>query len=173
MPHSDLIPRAVRLAPLAVALALSLSAATPAPAATVRVAVADIGFTDSSGEMRDQSAEHEARRRALTQVLRTDIGGDAGHESLALTCEGACRLDAEGVEALRQRAGAAGAAYLLVGSVHKMSTLVMSMRVAVLETGTGRLVVERLLSFRGDNDAGWRHAGDFVTREVVSGLPGR
>jgi len=77
------------------------------------------------------------------------------------------------VPELAEAAKQAGADLLVVGGIHKMSTLVMSMRVAVLETGTGRLVVERLLSFRGDNDAGWRHAGDFVTREVVSGLPGR
>ncbi len=124
----------------------------------------------SSGEARDQGAEHEARRKALTEGIRTDIGKDGAAQSLALACEGACRLDAEGVEALRQRAREAGAAFVLVGSVHKMSTLVLSMRVAVLDVASGKLVMERLLSFRGDNDEGWRHAGDFVAREVAAAV---
>ncbi|MCK0209263.1 DUF3280 domain-containing protein [Starkeya koreensis] len=166
----------LRLAPWLGGAALCLCAALPASATeaqgAVQVAIADIGFTDSSGEARDQGAEHETRRLALTRELRSGIEGeDLG--SLALTCAGACRLDAEGVDELRRRAGAAGAAYVLVGSVHKMSTLVMSMRVAVLEAGSGKLVMERLLSFRGDNDEGWRHAGAYVTREVAAALPPR
>lgn len=161
-----------RLAPLLGAAALGLCVALPASAAPVQVAIADIGFTDSSGEARNQQTEHETRRLALTQELRTGIGRD-GLDSLALSCAGACRLDAEGVEELRRRADSAGAAYVVVGSVHKMSTLVMSMRVAVLDAGSGKLVMERLLSFRGDNDEGWRHAGAYVTREVAAALPAR
>lgn len=157
----------------AVALCLLMTGLTPAMAATTLVAVADIGFTDSSGEARDQRSEHEARRLALTQGLRADIARGDRLESLALACDGACRLDAEGVDALRQRAHEAGAAFVLVGSVHKMSTLVLSMRVAVLDVASGKLVLERLLSFRGDNDAGWRHAGDYVAREVAEQLPAR
>ncbi|MFD2030361.1 DUF2380 domain-containing protein [Ancylobacter dichloromethanicus] len=55
--------------------------------------------------------------------------------------------------------------------MHKMSTLILSLRVAVLDADTGKLVFERLLSFRGDNDEGWRHAGDYVAREVAEQLP--
>lgn len=139
--------------------------------ARLRVAVADIGFTDSSGEAGDQRAVHEDRRRGLTEGVRADIGREARLESLPLPCEVACRLDAEGVEVLRQRARQAGARFLLVGSVHKMSTLILSLRVAVLDAATGKLVFERLLSFRGDNDEGWRHAGDYVAREVAEQLP--
>lgn len=166
---------ALRPASVLVAVALCLLMAGPAPAmaSAALVAVADIGFTDSSGEARDQRGEHEARRLALTQGLRADLARDERLESLALACDGACRLDAPGVELLRGRAREAGAAFVLVGSVHKMSTLVLSMRVAVLDVASGKLVLERLLSFRGDNDAGWRHAGDYVAREVAEQLPAR
>ncbi|WP_428030658.1 DUF2380 domain-containing protein [Ancylobacter sp.] len=170
------MPAFGRAAPLAAVL-LSVFVALPPGEARAApphmVAVADIGFTDSSGEPQDQRAAHEARRLALTEAVRADIGSAGTLQSLDLPCEGACRLDAEGVEALRRRAGQAGAGFLLVGSVHKMSTLVLSLRVAVLDAATGKLVFERLLSFRGDNDAGWRHAGDYVAREVTSQLPGR
>ncbi|CAA0094866.1 Uncharacterised protein [Starkeya nomas] len=169
MPTGDF---ALRLSAALGGLVLGLSVAVATPASTL-VAIADIGFTDSSGEAKDQRAEHEARRLELTQALRADIGRDDQLESLSLACEGACRLDGEGVEALRQRAREAGAAYVVVGSVHKMSTLVLSMRVAVLDVASGKLVLERLLSFRGDNDEGWRHAGDYAAREVIGRLAAR
>lgn len=163
-----------RRAPVLLAVLMALAPAGAARAAEpARVAVADIGFTDSSGEARDQRGQHEARRLALSREVRTDIGREGALQSLALSCESACRLDAEGVEALRQRAREEGAGFLLVGSVHKMSTLVLSMRVAVLDAATGKLVFERLLSFRGDNDEGWRHAGAYVAREVAEQLPPR
>ncbi|SCW34687.1 DUF2380 domain-containing protein [Ancylobacter rudongensis] len=163
-----------RRVPVLLAVLIALAPAGAARAAEpARVAVADIGFTDSSGEARDQRSQHEARRLALSSEVRTDIGREGALQSLALSCDGACRLDAEGVEALRQRAQAEDAGFLLVGSVHKMSTLVLSMRVAVLDAATGKLVFERLLSFRGDNDEGWRHAGAYVAREVAEQLPPR
>ncbi|GLK70958.1 DUF2380 domain-containing protein [Ancylobacter dichloromethanicus] len=154
-----------------VVLSLPLLLAPGSAGASALVAVADIGFTDSSGEAGDQRAVHEDRRRGLTEGVRADIGREGSLESLPLPCEAACRLDAEGVEVLRQRARQAGAGFLLVGSVHKMSTLILSLRVAVLDADTGKLVFERLLSFRGDNDEGWRHAGDYVAREVAEQLP--
>lgn len=136
-----------------------------------RLAVVDIGFTDSSGETREQGREHAERQRALTRGLSRQIEQPGRLQVLHLVCGAGCSLDAAGVEMLRQRAQAAGAAYVLVGKVHKMSTLVMSMRFAVLDTVSGKLVLERLLSFRSDNDEGWRHAGDYAAREVAGALP--
>ncbi|WP_371346852.1 DUF2380 domain-containing protein [Ancylobacter sp. IITR112] len=162
-----------RLTPCRLLLLMGAAAglSTPARAEPAPLAIADIGFTDSSGEPADQRAAHERRRLALTADLRGDLGRAGWVRSLPLICDGPCRLDAQGVEELRRRARGEGASFLLVGSVHKMSTLVLSMRVAVLDAATGKLVLERLLSFRGDNDEGWRHAGDYVAREVAQALP--
>lgn len=149
------------------AFALALLASLPLSAAPARIAVVDIGFTDSSGEARDQAALHAERQRALTKALGREVAA-AGHlDTVHLSCGEGCSLDAAGVEALRRRAREAGAGYVLVGKVHKMSTLVMSMRLAVLDAASGKLVLERLLSFRGDNDDGWRHAGDYAARDVI------
>ncbi|MGA0562105.1 DUF2380 domain-containing protein [Ancylobacter sp. VNQ12] len=155
----------------ALSLGLPLVAAAELKAAPRRIAVVDIGFTDSSGESRNQLDEHATRQRVLTEGLYRQVAQPGRLESLHLDCGAGCSLDAAGVEALRQRAREAGAAYVLVGKVHKMSTLVMSMRFAVLDTASGKLVLERLLSFRGDNDEGWRHAGDYAAREVAGALP--
>ncbi|MCS0493729.1 DUF3280 domain-containing protein [Ancylobacter sp. MQZ15Z-1] len=163
--------------PLLAAAALSLAipalkAAPSVEAARSVIAIPEIGFSDSSGEARNQQAEHDARRQALTKGLVTELGAEADLASLPLACTEPCPLDAEGVEKLRQRARAEGAEFLLVGKVHKMSTLVMSMRFAVLDTSSGKLVLERLLSFRSDNDEGWRHAGAYVAREVADSFAG-
>ncbi|MFT0862266.1 DUF2380 domain-containing protein [Ancylobacter sp. G4_0304] len=145
----------------------ALLAAAPRNAAPARLAVVDIAFTDSSGEARDQAARHAERQRALTQALLQAVAADGALDTVRLACGEGCSLDADGIAALRERAREAGAGLVLVGKVHKMSTLVMSMRLAVLDTATGTLVLERLLSFRGDNDDGWRHAGDYAAREVI------
>lgn len=135
------------------------------------VAVPDAGFSDSSGEARDQGADHVARLRALSDELRTEIVRDGALASLPLACgQTPCPLDADAVAALRERARQGGAAYILLASVHKMSTLVMAMKVDVFEVESGRLVASKLLSFRGDTDEGWSRAGAFVAKDVATAI---
>ncbi|MBS7538069.1 DUF2380 domain-containing protein [Ancylobacter lacus] len=146
-------------------------AAAPARAATTSIAIADLGFSDSSGEAADQTAPHRARLQDFAAALRRDIGTQGDLHVLALTCgQSTCAVDAPGVAALRERAREEGAALVLVAGVHKMSTLVLSLRVGVLDVATGRLVAERWLTFRGDTDEGWRRAGDYVAREIVAAI---
>lgn len=140
-------------------------------AAPLTVAVPDVGFTDSSGEPVNQDAAHHARLAALAQALRSDLGRDGRLASLAIPCGGPpCALDEAGVERLRGEAAKAGASLMLVAGVHKMSTLVLSMKVGVIDVATGKVVLQRLLSFRGDNDEGWRRAGSFVAKDVAEAL---
>lgn len=137
------------------------------------VAVPDVGFSDSSGEARNQDADHRERLHALADGLRTDIARDGQVGSLALDCGTVpCRFDGEEVERLRAQARDAGASLIVLCGVHKMSTLVMAMKVDVFEVGSGRLVTSKLLSFRGDNDEGWRRAGVFVAKEVAEAIVG-
>lgn len=137
------------------------------------VAVPDIGFSDSSGEVRNQDADHRLRLHTLADGLRTDIAKDGQVASLALGCVTTpCRLDGAEVERLRAQARDAGASLMVLCGVHKMSTLVMAMKVDVFEVGSGRLVTSKLLSFRGDNDEGWRRAGVFVAKEVAQAIGG-
>lgn len=164
--------RAVRSAFMIAALSLAVLAVPSARAASPTViAVPDIGFSDSSGEARDQNADHSARLHALADGLRADIAKDGQVSSLALSCGSVpCRLDNEEVARLRAQAHEAGASLIVLSSVHKMSTLVMAMKVDVFEVDSGRLVTSKLLSFRGDNDEGWHHAGVFVAREVAEAI---
>ncbi len=156
---------------VAACAALLTVAAAPVQAAPTSIAIADLGFSDSSGEAADQAAPHRARLQDLAATLRRDIGAQDDLQVLALTCgESTCPVDAPGVAALRERARQQGATLVLVAGVHKMSTLVLAMRVGVLDVASGRLVAERWLSFRGDTDEGWRRAGDYVAREIAAAI---
>lgn len=43
-------------------------------------------------------------------------------------------------------------------------------KVAVIDVGAKRLVMDKLYTFRGDNDEAWERAEIFVSREVMAAL---
>jgi hypothetical protein len=79
-------------------------------------------------------------------------------------------VDGVASKALVDAAERAGARFLVVGGVQKMSTLVQWARLDVLNLETRQAVVDRLYTFRGDTPDAWRHAADYIARHV-SGLP--
>jgi hypothetical protein len=48
-----------------------------------------------------------------------------------------------------------------------MSTLVQWVKFDIVDVKTRKVVFNRLVTFRGDNDAAWRHAESFVVREIL------
>ncbi|TWB63544.1 DUF2380 domain-containing protein [Nitrospirillum viridazoti] len=138
-------------------------------AAPTAIAIPDFGFVDTSGETGDQQAAHAARLAALTQGLKADLGSGGHYRVLSLACGGAgggvdCR--AADPAALAEAARRAGARVLVLGDVHKTSTLLLSTKVQVLDLQTNRLLLDRFLSFRGDNDEAWRRMTHFIAREL-------
>ncbi len=65
-------------------------------------------------------------------------------------------------------ARAAGADVLLIGTIHKMSTLVQWASVEEIDAKTGQVVLDRLFSFRGDSDDTWARAEAFIADEVTT-----
>ena len=61
----------------------------------------------------------------------------------------------------------AGADILLIGGVHKMSTLVQNAKVEAIDARTGRVMFEKLFTFRGDTDEAWRRAEIFIANEIA------
>jgi hypothetical protein len=61
----------------------------------------------------------------------------------------------------------AGAKLMLFGGLHKMSTLVQWGRVELIDIDANRLLDERPLSFRGDDDQAWRRAADYVAQKLI------
>jgi uncharacterized protein DUF2380 len=69
--------------------------------------------------------------------------------------------------ARRRIAGHRSATLVLIGGVHKQSTLIQWAKVQAIDVDAGRLVLDKLLTFRGDTDEAWERAEAFVAREVA------
>jgi hypothetical protein len=127
------------------------AAASPAGAeAAIGVAMDDFSYTDTSAEPANQTAAHERRLQAFMAALRRDVGAD-GHYRLAPSAQD-------------------GAAFKVIGGIQKTSTLVQWAKVAVIEIGAKKLVMDKLYTFRGDNDESWERAEVFVSREIMAAL---
>ncbi len=138
----------------------------------VAIAVIDFEYVDTSGEVRDQRKEHEARLSAFMRNLNGDLGRAAKFRLVTPTCRpDPCSLAASTVSDLLAAARQAGADILLVGGVHKMSTLVQWAKVKVIDVRTGRIVLDKLFTFRGDTDEAWRQAEAFIFSEITAVPP--
>jgi hypothetical protein len=132
------------------------------------LAVAEIQYSDTSGEVIDQSADHFRRLREFEASLRSDLAASGKVRNVALDCPpNACSAGDIDIDQLLGKAQAAGAGYLLVSSFHKVSTLVQWAKVDIIDVKARRVAFNRLVTFRGDNDAAWRHAESFIVREIL------
>lgn len=129
-------------------LILPHSPATAEPA--IGVAMDDFSYTDTSAEPTNQTAAHERRLSAFMAALRRDIGA-GGRYRLVASAED-------------------GAAFKIIGGIQKTSTLVQWAKVAVIDVGAKKLVMDKLYSFRGDSDEAWERAEIFLSREVRAAL---
>ena len=62
----------------------------------------------------------------------------------------------------------AGAELAVVTVVHKLSTLISSMHVWMVDVADRRVVREAAVSLRGDTDEAWRRAADYLVRNVLA-----
>jgi hypothetical protein len=158
-------------APIAVlALVAAIFCALPgaAQAEAPILAVAEIQYSDTSGEVIDQSAEHFRRLRQFEASLRTDLAATGKVQNAALDCPtNACSIGDVDADQLLGKAQAAGAGYLLISSFHKLSTLVQWAKFDIIDVKTRNVVFNRLVTFRGDSDEAWRHAETFIVREIL------
>jgi Protein of unknown function (DUF2380) len=162
-------PTKPRLLPLAL-LAAALFCASPdrVQAEAAVMAVAEIQYSDTSGEPTDQRTEHFKRLREFEASLRRDLAAGGKIQNVALDCPpNACSVGDIDADQLLDKAQAAGAGYLLISSFHKVSTLVQWAKFDIIEVKTRKVVFNRLVTFRGDNDTAWRHAESFIARQIL------
>jgi hypothetical protein len=171
------MPRDLRQIPVALALvgAMVLSAAPVSGLAATdetrpSIAIADFGYVDTSGEPRDQSSEHAARLAAFVSALKADLAARQRWRLAALDCDGPCRPADIPASDLLAAARKAGADVLLVGGIHKMSTLVQWAQVEAIDATSGQVLLNKLFTFRGDTDEAWQRAEAFVAAEL-SNMP--
>ena len=131
-------------------------------------AVAEIHYVDTSGEVIDQSADHRRRLREFEAALRSDLVASGKIANAALECQpNACSVGDISDGQLLGKANEAGATHLVIGRFHKMSTLIQQANFAVIDVKARKVVFDRHISFRGDNDAAWQRAESFLARQIL------
>jgi hypothetical protein len=149
-------------------LAAAFLVAAPAAHATTTVAVAAFDYTDTSGEVADQQAAHAARLAGLQQALRDGLDKTGRFTAVSITCATPpCTADTMDAASLTGDAKKQGAKILVFGGVHKISTLIQWGRLAVVDVASGKTLLNRSLTFRGDSDDAWRHAASYMSDMVV------
>jgi Protein of unknown function (DUF2380) len=162
--------RAIAICTTASAL---LSSAPDRAADIPTLLVLPLEMVDTSGETPSRVKEHEDRLAALTGYLSkelearrlytivdpTPIGTEIGKARTTQPldkCNGCERDLARLVHADR----------VLSGEVYKVSTLIGSLRLNIVDVGTGQSLFSRGLDFRGDTDEAWQHAVRFFVRDL-------
>jgi hypothetical protein len=144
-------------------------AISPALADTkITVAVANLDFLDTSGETRDLTAIHARRLKSLSDYLRERLSGSEKLEVIKLPCQPAqCTAQDPGYEILADQARDAGARFIIIGIVKKISTLIGWIEYSVLNVDDKRAVCGELISYRDDTDESWRRASKFLFDQIM------
>jgi Protein of unknown function (DUF2380) len=143
-------------------------------AAPLTVAVADFDYIDTSGEVKDQRAEHQARMAQFAELLRAKLGADGQFQVMPLECaEPPCtpvNMHPDDFIAASRRSAAR---FVVYGGIHKTSTLVQWGDVELLDLEANKLLLKRTVTFRGDNDEAFRRAAAFVSDTVREAMKER
>ena len=148
-----------------------LSSASPA-ATPIAVAVADFDYFDTSGEVTDQSAEHRARVASFANLLRENVAAQGDYRVVPIECrDPPCTATSMSQEVFIAAVRKAGARLVVYGGIRKMSTLVQWGEIQLLDLEAEKLLMRRTVTFRGDNDAAYRHAANFVGETLKETMP--
>jgi len=159
-----------RLRAGAIAAACVLAAAIPGHSRTAApaLAIVTLDYIDTSGEARDQRADHARRLKSFADALRSDLSANGKFRILTLACGPAgCPTSSTPPDQIVAGAGKAGASHVLFGAIHKNSTLIQWAKVGILDVLQQKVVFDRLLTFRGDDDTSWQRAEKFLARDIL------
>ena len=152
--------------------ALSSQSGASAAAAPIAVAVADFDYFDTSGEVTDQSAAHLARVASFAKLLRDDLAAQGDYRVVPIECpDHPCTATSMSQDVFIATARKAGARLVVYGGIRKMSTLVQWGEIQLLDLEAEKLLMRRTVTFRGDNDAAYRHAANFVGDQLKETMP--
>ena len=158
----------------AIGAAAALSCPMRLSAAPLTIAVADFDYVDSSGEVRDQRAEHRARVAHFAELVRADLGAQGDTRVLPLECaEPPCTPINMGPDNFIAAGRRSGARFVVYGGIRKMSTLVQWGDVELLDLEANKLLLKRTVTFRGDNDEAFSRAAAFVGQTVREAMEKR
>ncbi|HEY1862212.1 MAG TPA: DUF2380 domain-containing protein [Roseiarcus sp.] len=156
---------------LAAALGGLRAQADVAPTQRATLAVLNLDYVDTSGEPTDQTAAHQRRAADFVSALQRDLAANGQYRIVPMSCGSApCEPTMNPFE-LQKAARAAGAKLVLLGGVHKMSSLIQWAKIQIADEEQGRIVFDRLVTFRGDTDEAWQRAETFLARDVLQSEP--
>jgi uncharacterized protein YciI len=154
-------------------LALCGAFAAHGALAAPTVAIAAFDYSDTSGEVRDQRAAHAARLDALDASIGAALQQSGRFTPVKLACATPpCSAHEMDQDSMVAAARAQHARFVVFGGVHKMSTLIQWGQVDVMDAETGKQVLSRLVTFRGDTDDAWDHAASYIGDMLVQALHG-
>jgi hypothetical protein len=160
------------LTAVCVAAIVSFQASFGVSAAPLTIAVADFDYLDTSGEVKDQAAEHRARVARFAELVRENLGAQDDYRVRPFECpEHPCTPISMHADDFIAAARRSGARFVVYGGIHKVSTLVQSGVVELLDLDNEKLLLKRMVSFRGDNDEAYRRAAAFVGETVREAMP--
>jgi Protein of unknown function (DUF2380) len=154
-------------------IALCAVVGSPGLSATpLAIAVADFDYTDTSGEVNDQGAAHSARVAQFADLVRQNLGAQGDYRVLPVDCpEHPCTPINMHPDAFIAAARRSGARFVVYGGIRKMSTLVQWGDFELLDLESEKLLLQRTVSFRGDNDEAFRRAAAFVGDTLREAMP--
>ncbi len=142
-----------------------------APTQPAALAVLNLDYVDTSGEPTDQTVAHQRRAADFVSALQRDLAANGQYRIVPMSCGSGPCDPAMNPSELQKAARAAGAKLVLLGGVHKMSSLVQWAKIQIADEDQGRIVFDRLLTFRGDTDEAWQKAESFLARDVLQSAP--
>ena len=148
------------------ALAL-LSTASPA-IEPIAVAVADFDYIDPTGGVMEQERIATERLHTLAQRVREGLDESGRYRVVTLECDPApCSAGRTDPAELLAKAKAVGARLLVFGGIQKMNAVIQYGNAEVVDLEADRLVFDRNIAFRNDNDEAWRQAAKFLVAELM------
>jgi uncharacterized tellurite resistance protein B-like protein len=172
MPHYRLAWRLLALIVLALAPGLARAESSGSGAsAGVAIAIVDFAYVDTSGEPVDQTTVHRERLQAFMATLRQDVATEERFHLASLACEPpSCTDGGPAADDLLRVARDGGARILIIGGIHKRSTLIQTAKVGIVDLAMNRVILDRFYSFRGDGEEAWQRAAAFVSRDIRAAL---
>ena len=129
----------------------------------IPVAIADFDNYDTAGESAERTAQYAARVQGFSGLIGKGLETDGTFRVVKLACpEPPCSAGEMAPDELISAARQAGARLLVYGGIHKMSTLIQMGKVQAVDLQEDKLLLDQAISFRGDNDAAFAHAAQFV-----------
>jgi hypothetical protein len=161
---------------LLIGLALAIApTGAPRPQAEERarvLAILPFELHDTSGELGAPN-RHDGMLATLTRSVGEKIAAAKLYDVVAEPRVAAAVEAVRPGTYLRQCNGCeldiakrVGADRVMVAWIYKVSSLVLTLHVAIKDAATGEIVFARVFDFRGDNEKAWQRAADYMVKSL-------